>query len=151
MRIIGKNHTPSMCKVVRLSIVGVFYRRMKKVKYSNETKKFMRNVMKFLESKNGGTIPPEWDALLDMLQNFYEQYVRASNELLSVDSLTVDSRYGPQPHPLLKIQAQASMQVQKLCAEFGLSMKQAQKLKVVEPPKEETVLDKFMKGKVETR
>ena len=123
----------------------------KSIKYSNETKKFMRNVMKFLESKNGGEIPPEWEALLDMLQNFYEQYVQASNELLQLDSLVVDSRYGPQPHPLLKIQASASIQVQKLCSEFGLSMKQAQKLKVVEPPKEESPLDKFIKGKVEKR
>lgn len=124
---------------------------MKQIKYSNETKKFMRNVEKFLQDKNGGTIPPEWEALLDMLRNFYEQYIKATQELLTVESLTVASRYGVVPHPLLKIQAQASMQVQKLCAEFGLSMKQAQKMKIVEPKTEETVLDKFMKGKVERR
>lgn len=125
---------------------------MKKIKYSNETNKFMRNVTKFLEDKNGGSIPPEWEALLDMLRNFYEQYIKATEELLTVESLTVASRYGVVPHPLLKIQAQASMQVQKLCAEFGLSMKQAQKLKVVEPPKEETALEAFLKkGRVEKR
>ena len=124
---------------------------MKQIKYSNETKKFMRNVEKFLEEKNGGTIPPEWEALLDMLRNFYEQYIKATQELLTVESLTVASRYGVVPHPLLKIQAQASAQVQKLCAEFGLSMRQAQKMKIVEPKTEETVLDKFMKGKVERR
>lgn len=123
----------------------------KSIKYSNETKKFMRNVSAFIKSKNGGEIPPEWEAMLGMLQNFYEQYVQATNEILLLDSLVVDSRYGPQPHPLLKIQASASIQVQKLCSEFGLSMKQAQKLKVVEPQKEETALDKFLKGKVERR
>ena len=53
---------------------------------------------------------------------------------------------------MLKIQAQASAQVQKLCAEFGLSMKQASKLKLVEPPKEETALETFLKKKkVEVR
>lgn len=123
----------------------------KRIKYSNETKKFMKSVKAFLEEKNGGTIPSEWEALLGMLQNFYEQYVQATEELLTVDSLTVPSRYGVVPHPLLKIQAQASMQVQKLCSEFGLSMKQAQKLKVIEPVKEESVLEKYVKGKVEQR
>lgn len=125
---------------------------MARIKYSKDTKDFMRNVRAFLENKNGGDIPPEWEALLGMLQNFYEQYVQATNEILRLDTLIVDSRYGPQPHPLLKIQAQASMQVQKLCAEFGLSMKQAQRLKVVEPPKEETALESFLKKKkVEVR
>lgn len=107
----------------------------------------MRNVTKFIESKNDGEVPSEWEALLGMLQNYYEQYIKATNELLSSDSLIVDSRYGPQPHPLLKIQANASIQVQKLCSEFGLSMKQAQKMKIVEPKTEETPLEVFMKKK----
>lgn len=125
---------------------------MARIKYSKETKDFMRNVRAFLENKNGGEIPAEWEAMLGMLQNFYEQYTKATNELMALDSLVVDSRYGPQPHPLLKVQAQASIRVEKLCAEFGLSMKQAQKLKVVEPPKEETALEAFLKKKkVEVR
>lgn len=129
-----------------------FFIDMARIKYSKETKDFMKNVRAFIESKNGGEIPPEWEAMLLMLQNYYEQYVVATNEILDLDSLVVDSRYGPQPHPLLKIQATASVQVQKLCAEFGLSMKQAQKLKVVEPPKEETALEAFLKKKkVEVR
>lgn len=120
---------------------------MAKIKYSKETKDFMKNVRTFLENKNGGEIPAEWEAMLGMLQNFYEQYTKATNELMALDSLVVDSRYGPQPHPLLKVQAQASIRVEKLCAEFGLSMKQAQKLKVVEPPKEQSPLDAFLKKK----
>lgn len=129
-----------------------FFNDMARVKYSKDTRDFMKNVRTFLEDKNGGDIPPEWEALLSMLQNYYEQYVVATNEILELESLVVDSRYGPQPHPLLKIQATASMQVQKLCSEFGLSMKQAQKLKVVEPPKEETALETFLKKKkVEVR
>ena len=129
-----------------------FFIDMARIKYSKETKDFMRNVRAFLENKNGGEIPAEWEAMLGMLQNFYEQYTKATNELMALDSLVVDSRYGPQPHPLLKVQAQASIRVEKLCAEFGLSMKQAQKLKVVEPPKEETALEAFLKKKkVEVR
>jgi P27 family predicted phage terminase small subunit len=124
---------------------------MAKIKYSKETKNFMKNVRAFLEQKNGGVIPAEWEALLGMLANFYEQYVRSTEELLSLDSLTVPSRYGEVPHPILKIQAQASMQVQKLCSEFGLSMKQAAKLNVIKPKEEETTIEKFLKNKVETR
>ena len=127
--------------------MGFFYIMTKVVRYSNETKKFMRNVRNFIESKNDGCVPSEWEALLGMLQNYYEQYVKATNELLTVDSLIVDSRYGPQPHPLLKIQSQAAIQVQKLCSEFGLSMKQAQKMKVIEPKTTETPLEAFMKNK----
>ena len=135
----------------RLPLLG-FFIEMARIKYSKETKDFMKNVRAFLMEKNGGEIPPEWEALLAMLKNYYEQYVVATNEILDLDSLVVDSRYGPQPHPLLKIQASASIQVQKLCSEFGLSMKQAQKLKVVEPPKEETALEAFLKKKkVEVR
>lgn len=143
---------PLRCVSGQTTIVGVYFLYMAKViKYSNETKKFMRNVTKFIEEKNEGKVPAEWEALLGMLQNYYEQYIKATNELLSSDSLIVDSRYGPQPHPLLKIQANASIQVQKLCSEFGLSMKQAQKMKIVEPKAEESVLEKYVKGKVEQR
>ncbi len=124
---------------------------MGKIKLSNETKKFMRNVTKFIEEKNEGKVPAEWEALLGMLENFYEQYIKASEELLGLDSLTVASRYGVVPHPLLKIQREAAIQVQKLCSEFGLSMKQAQKMKIVEPKAEESVLEKYVKGKVEKR
>ena len=124
---------------------------MRKIKYSNDTKLFMKNVRDFLSRKNSGNIPPEWEALLGMLMNFYEQYVRATEELMSVDSLTIQSLHGPVPHPMLKIQAQASMQVQKLCAEFGLSMKAGSKLGVTEAKKDETPLDKFLKGSVEKR
>ena len=116
-----------------------------------KVRRFMNNVKKFIKSKNDNVVPPEWEAMLDMLEDSYKQYCTASIELEELDSYLVDSRYGPTINPLFKIKNSSLMNVQRLCNEFGLSMKQAQKMKVKEPKKEKSVLDTFFEGEIETR
>ncbi len=122
-----------------------------KNKVNLKVKRFMNNVRKFIKSKNDNVVPPEWDAMLDMLEDSYKQYCTATFELERLDSYLVDSRYGPTINPLFKIKNSSLMNVQRLCNEFGLSMKQAQKMKVKEPKKEKSVLDTFFEGEIETR
>ena len=98
--------------------------------------RFMKNVEEFIRSKNSGKIPLEWEAMLDMLKDYYTQYCNASWEIERMETYLTPSRYGDTISPIFKLQATASMNVQRLCAEFGLSMKQAQKMKVKQPEKE---------------
>lgn len=105
--------------------------------------KFMENAEEFIKSKNNGTVPLEWIGLLDMLRDYYTQYCNASWEISQMDTYLTMSRYGETVSPIFKLQATAAANVQRLCGEFGLSMKQAQKMKVKTPEKEKSVLDSF--------
>ena len=116
-----------------------------------KVRRFMNNVKKFIKSKNDNVVPPEWEAMLDMLEDSYKQYCTASIELEELDSYLVDSRYGPTINPLFKIKNSSLMNVQRLCNEFGLSMKQAQKMKTKMPKPEKSVLDQFFEGEIEKR
>lgn len=122
-----------------------------KNKVNLKVKRFMNNVRKFIKSKNDNVVPPEWDAMLDMLEDSYKQYCTATFELERLDSYLVDSRYGPTINPLFKIKNSSLMNVQRLCNEFGLSMKQAQKMKTKMPKPEKSVLDQFFEGEIEKR
>lgn len=123
----------------------------KRANIKKKVNRFMKNVEDFIKSKNNNKIPLEWQALLDMLRDYYTQYCNASWEIAQLDSYLTPSRYGDTISPIFKLQATASNKVQSLCAEFGLSMKQASKLKVKEPQKEKSVLDQFFEGQIETR
>ena len=111
----------------------------------------MENVREFIKSKNSGEIPLEWIGLLDMLEDYYKQYVSATLEIEALDSYLIKCNNGVVLSPLFKLQATSAMKVQQICAEFGLSMKQASKLNVKQPKKEESVLDAFFKGEIEKR
>lgn len=112
---------------------------------------YMENVREFIKSKNSGEIPLEWIGLLDMLEDYYKQYVSATLEIEALDSYLIKCKNGVVLSPLFKLQATSAMKVQQICAEFGLSMKQASKLNVKQPKKEESVLDAFFKGEIEKR
>ena len=112
---------------------------------------YMENVREFIKSKNSGEIPLEWIGLLDMLEDYYKQYVSATLEIEALDSYLIMCKNGVVLSPLFKLQATSAMKVQQICAEFGLSMKQASKLNVKQPKKEESVLDAFFKGEIEKR
>ena len=123
----------------------------KRANVKKKVNRFMNNVKDFIKSKNNGIIPMEWEALLDMLEDYYRQYCNASWEIEKMDSYLTPSRYGDTISPIFKLQATAAGKVQALCSEFGLSMKQASKLKVKEPQKEKSVLDQFFDGEIEKR
>lgn len=120
-------------------------------KVEKETKKFLKDVRDFIKNKNSGDIPSEWLMSLKLLETYYRQFLKTTYELESLDSVICDSRYGPTAHPLLKIQMQAAVRLEKMMSELGLSMKAAVKLDVVKPQVEESPLEAFVKNKVEKR
>lgn len=122
-----------------------------KKKIERETNKFLKDVRTFITQKNSGQIPPEWSMSIKMLETYYRQFLQTTYELEALDSVICDSRYGPQPHPLLKVQNTAAVRLEKMMSELGLSMKSAVKLDIAKPVVEESPLEAFVKGKVERR
>lgn len=126
---------------------------MSSMKIERATNTFLKDVKKFITAKNNGVIPAEWSMSLKLLETYYRQFLQATAELEQLDSLTIEGKYGPQPHPTLKIQSQASVRLEKMMAELGLSLKSATKLDLAKPVAEQSVLSKFIKNnsKVEKR
>ena len=122
---------------------------MKKV--NRQTNDFMKAVKEFLTVKGGGEIPTEWSLSLLLLETYYKQFLLATYQLEDTETLLVESRYGLVENGLLKIQSRAATRLEKQMTELGLSLKAGAKLGVTEPKKEESPLDKFLKGKVEQR
>ena len=120
-------------------------------KVDKEVKKFMKAARDFLATKGGGEVPPEWELSLTLLEGYYRQYMEINYHISNLDSLIFNGRYGPMPSPLLSVRDKASVRLEAIMKEMGLSMKSAIKMNVVEPKKEESVLDKYMKGQVERR
>lgn len=120
-------------------------------KIERETNKFMKDVRSFLEDKNNGVIPAEWLLSLRLLETYYRQFLQCTEELEKLDSVVTTSRYGPTPHPLLKVQTQAAVRLEKMMSELGLSMKAAVKLDVAKPQVETSPLEAFVQSKIEKR
>lgn len=119
-------------------------------KVDAQAKKFMKAARAFLATKGGGELRPEWELGLMMLDAYYRQFVELQMQISQLDSLVIESRYGPQPTPLLACRDKASVRLEALMKEMGLSLKSALKLNVVDAKKEETALDKFLKAKTGT-
>lgn len=117
-------------------------------KIEKKVKKFMRAVKEFLKSKNGGDVPPEYECSLILLETYYEQFLQLSDELDSLDSYLVMGRYSEVPHPLLSARDKASVRLESLMKELGLTLRAQAKLEIVEPSKgEENPLESFIKNK----
>ena len=121
------------------------------MKIRKKVNKFMQSVNNFLKSKNGGTVPGEYECSLLLLETYYEQFLELTEEINSLDSFTIVGRYGPAPSPLLGARDKASMRLESLMKELGLTLKAQAKLDIVEPQKDESALESFIKGKIEKR
>lgn len=118
---------------------------------TKQVKKFMKSVKEFLMSKNNGRIPPEWGCSILMLETYYSQFIRLTYEIDALPSLIEQTRYGAAPSPLLKARDTTAVRLESLLKGFGLTMKSAMGMEIVEPVAEESVLDKFLKDKIEKR
>lgn len=118
---------------------------------TKQVKKFMKSVKEFLMSKNGGKIPPEWGCSLMMLETYYSQFVRLTYEIDALPSLIEQSRYGAVPSPLLKARDTTAVRLESLMKAFGLTMKSALGMEIVEPVAEVSPLEKFVQGKIDRK
>ena len=122
-----------------------------KTRTEKQTKKFIKAARDFMAAKGGGSVRPEWELSLQLLEEYYRQFTEISLNISQLDSLVINGKYGPMPTPLLACRDKASVRLEALMKEMGITLKSGIKLNVVEPKKTETVLDKYMKGKIEQR
>lgn len=118
---------------------------------TKQVKKFMKHVKEYVKSKNGGKIDPAWSCSLDMLEQYYTTYLKLSSEINNLPSLIMTSRYGEVPSPLLKARDTTAVRLESLLKAFGLTMKSAMGMEIVEPVVEASPLEKFVQGKIEKR
>ena len=116
------------------------------------TKKFMKAARAFLATKAGSTeVPVEWEVSVIMLETYYREFLELTMRIEQLDSLTITGRYGETPNPILQVRDKSATRLEILLKQMGITMKSAINLNVVDPKKEESALEKFMKGKVEVR
>ena len=119
-----------------------------KKKVDLKTKKFIKSAEKFLAEKAGiDDVPTEWEISLIMLESYYRDFLELVLRIQQLPSITFKGRYGEQPSPLLAARDKAAIRLESLLKEMGMTMKSAAKLNVIEPKKEETALDLFLKNK----
>ena len=116
-----------------------------------QTKAFMKAVKEFLMSKNGGKIPPEWACSLLMLETYFVQFIRLTEEINNLPSLIEETRYGAAPSPLLKARDTTAVRLESMLKQLGLTLKSALTMDIAEPVKEESALEKFVRTKTEKR
>lgn len=116
-----------------------------------EVEKFIGAARAFLSTKGGGEVPVEWELSLTMLEAYYRQFSELNLQISQLDSLIENGKYGPRPSCLLAVRDKAAVRLESLMKEMGLSMKSAIKLNVVEPKREESPLDAYLKKQAEKR
>lgn len=108
--------------------------------YTKETQQFMLAVEKHLIDKFN-EINNEWDGILSMLATQYQVFIDCK-EQIKKDGLMVTDRFGaPVKHPLLKVETDAIIQINKLVQEFGLSPKSLHNLKLENNDEDEFIED----------
>ena len=118
---------------------------------ASKTKKFIGAVEEFLKSKNGGAIPSEWLCSLEMLTAYYRQFIQLTEDIDALPSLVVNTRYGAAPSPLLTARDKTAVRLESLLKQMGLTFKSAAGLDVIEPVKEVSALEAFVKNKMESK
>ena len=120
-------------------------------KVEKKVKEFMGVVEQFLASKNGGEVAEEWGLSLEMLRTYYGQFIRLSMEIDTLPSLIEKTRYGFAPSPLLTARDKTAVRLESLMKQMGLTLKSALTMDIAEPVQEESVLEKFVKNKMEKK
>lgn len=120
-------------------------------KVDARVKKFMDVVERFLASKNGGEIAPEWSLSIDMLRVYYGQFIRLSMEIDALPSLIETTRYGAAPSPLLKARDTTAVRLESLMKQLGLTLKSALTMDIAEPVQEQSALERYVQDKINNR
>ena len=117
-----------------------------------KAKKFMKSAEKFLATKAGGTeVPVEWEVSTIMLESYYREFLELTLRIEQLDSLTIQSRYGEAPNPILTVRDRAAARLESLLKQMGMTMKSSVSMGTVEPQREITPLDTFLKKQIEKR
>lgn len=117
----------------------------------SKTAKFMASVRQYVASKNGGAVPEAFEGSFLLLEEYYKQFIMLSEEISKLPELVVDSRYGKVPSPLLSARDKAAARLESMMKQMGITFKSANSMAIIEPVKEESPLEAFVKGKIEKR
>lgn len=126
-------------------------KELKTKKVEKKTKEFMKYVNQFLASKSGGSVPPEWQCSLMLLEEYYKMFIGLTEEISQLDSLIIVGRYGEAPNALLAARDKAAVRLESIMKQLGLTLKAASTMEIIEPVVEESPLESFVKGKIEKR
>ncbi len=120
-----------------------------KTKAERMTKKFLKSARAFLAVKltgdPDGKIPEEFELNIILLESYYKTFTMLDLQINDMETLTVDSRYGPQPSPLLAIRDKACVRLESLMKSLGMTLKSGKVLGTTEVKQKETPLEKFLK------
>lgn len=119
-------------------------------KIEKKVKKFMKSVRAFLVEKSG-SVRPEWECSLLLLETYLEEFLVFSMEIENLDNIVTIGRNGEQPHSLFGARDKAAIRIEGLLKSLGCTFKEATKMDIVEPVAEESALDSFLKNKIEKR
>lgn len=119
-------------------------------KLEKRVKKMMKSVRSFLIEKSG-SVRPEWECSLLLLETYLEEFLMFSIEIENLDEIVTIGRNGQQPHSLFGARDKSSVRIEGLLKSLGCTFKEATKLDIVEPVAEESALDTFLKNKIEKR
>ena len=119
-------------------------------KVDKRVKKFMKSVRAFLVEKSG-SVRPEWECSLLLLETYLEEFMVFSIELEKLESIVTVGRNGEQPHSLFGARDKAAVRIEGLLKSLGCTFKEAAKMEVIEPVVEDSALDSYLKNKIEKR
>lgn len=119
-------------------------------KVDKRVKKFMKSVRAFLVEKSG-SVRPEWECSLLLLETYLEEFMVFSIELEKLESIVTVGRNGEQPHSLFGARDKAAVRIEGLLKSLGCTFKEAAKMEVIEPVAEDSALDSYLKNKIEKR
>lgn len=115
-----------------------------------ESKDYMKSVLAKLESS--GVLEEVDTAALDMLARNYSMFINASRQIEREGATITNGRGNIVKHPAVTIARDAQIQAVKLMQEFGLTAKSRTKLpELGKQEEEESPLERFIKGRKETR
>lgn len=97
--------------------------------YSEETQIYIQGVEDYLINKFG-ELKTNWFGLLSMLATQYDIYVQ-SRDYIKQNGLLTDGKYGVSVSPMVKVQNDASIQIQKIANALTISPNAENKLKEI--------------------
>lgn len=97
--------------------------------YSEETQIYIQGVEDYLISKFG-ELKTNWIGLISMLATQYDVYLQAK-EYIKNNGLLTEGKYGMIPNPMIKVQNDASIQIQKIANALTISPNAENKLKEI--------------------
>lgn len=98
--------------------------------YTTSTSKYMKSVEKFLEEKYG-KVNDEWVQPLMILADNLDIFNECKKSIKEHGLMMTAKNGAPTKNPLIKVQTDAQVQIQKLLQEFGLTPKAQTRLQLV--------------------